>query len=391
MKFNHMIFFKKIYGVHLWRAGFAALLLMDFGAWAAEPGVRPQKIVIGMSAPLTGSNAGYGKGLLLGLQTGFARFNDAGGVDGRKLELQVLDDGGRAEMALANTRTFISGGIFAVTGYHGARSIETVSPLLDEGRIPMVGAASSAESLREPMHRGLFNLRAGAREEAAAMVYQLDTVGILRIAAIGHEDGLGRSGMDAIQAELIRLAINAVAIAKVSSQATLNELSQAAKKICDARPAAVLLALDARAALDALRQVRAAGCRPQFYVMSETGADLSSQSVQPGELTGVVVSQVLPSPENMAHPLVAEFKRELAKKPETKASYPALEGYLYARVLGEALRWCSRNLTRDCLVDALESHRIDIPGYRLQFGPNNRRGAQFVELTFMDGNGRLRR
>lgn len=383
---------KELLGLPRSRAGLAATLLMAAcAAWADVPGVTAQKIVIGMSAPLTGPSASYGSGLLLGLQTGFARLNDAGGVEGRKLELQVLDDAGRPERALANTKTLISTGVFAVTGYHGARSVEAVLPLLDQAQIPMVGAASSAESLREPMRRGLFNLRAGAREEAAAMVYQLDTVGMLQFAAMGHEDGLGRSGMEAIQTELVRLAIHPVAIAKVSSEARPEELMQAGRKICEARPNAVLLALEARAALEALRQVRAAGCRPQFYVMSETGADLPSQSVQPGELMGVVGSQVLPSPENMAHPLVAEFKRELAKKPQAKASYPALEGYLYARVLGESLRWCSRNLTRDCLVEALESRRMDIAGYLLQFGPGDRRGSRFVELTLMDGSGRLRR
>lgn len=363
------------------------------GAFAAEPGVTAQTVVIGMSTPLTGANSVYGSGLMQGLQLGFARLNDAGGVGGKRLTLQVLDDAGDANKALENTRALISSGVFALTGFHGARSVESILPLLDQTQTPLIGAASSAESLREPARRGLFNLRAGAFEESAAMVYQLDTIGMGRIAAIGRDDGLGRAGLEAIKTELMRLSIRPVAIAELTMQSGPPEMARASRKICEAQPDAVLLALDARTALEAIRALRAASCMPQFYVMSETGADLAAQgNVQASELSGVVVSQVLPSPENLGSPLVAELRRELSKYPTIKPSYPILEGYLYARTLGEALRFCGRTvLTRECVIDALESNRVDVPGYRLSFGPQNRRGSKFVELTLMDARGGLRR
>lgn len=358
---------------------------------ATEPGVTPQSVTIGMSAPLSGPNAVYGNGLLQGVQLGLNRLNESGGIDGRRVSLQVLDDGGSIERVQANTRVLLNNGVFALTGYHGARAVESILPLLDQTRTPMIGAASSAESLREPPRRGLFNLRAGAAEEAAAIVYQLDTIGMTRLAAIGQEDGLGRAGLDAIQIELVRLAIRPVAVARISGQDP-SELVRQAPTICAAQPDVVLLALEARAALDAIRALRTAGCGAQFYVMSETGADLPSQvGVQANELQGVVVSQVLPSPDRLAHPLVAEFRRDLARLPNVRASYPVLEGYLYARVLGEALRVCARVLSRDCLVDVLESGRVELPGYKLNFDAANRRGSKFVELTLMDGRGGLRR
>ena len=68
-----------------------------------------------------------------------------------------------------------------------------------------------------------------------------------------------------------------------------------------------------------------------------------------------------------------------------------LEGYLYARVLLDAMRQCGHKLSRACLISALDQRRFDVAGYNLQFSPGNRKGSRYVELTVMDSEGHLRR
>ncbi|HSV34244.1 MAG TPA: ABC transporter substrate-binding protein [Ramlibacter sp.] len=366
----------------------AATLLLSLAAHA-EPGVTADKLVLGMSTPLTGPLAHYGAELRRGVKLGLDQVNSAGGIAGRRIELLVQDDAGLPERALANTRELLAASVLAMTGYHGAASIEAVLPLLEEAGAPLIGAASSAELLREPMRKGVFNLRAGAREETAAMVLQLDTVGLSEIAAIAQDDALGRAGLEGIQLELNRLALRLASLARLSAAANTAAVAQAVQTVCKQRPQALVLALDASNALSVIRQARRIGCVPQFYVMSEAGAQLLAGAAATGELSGVIVSQVVPHPGTASVPVVADYQRLLAGA--APPSYPGLEGFLYARVITEALRRCGREPSRRCLVASLEGKALDAGGYRVQFAPGDRRGSRFVEMTIVTPDGRFRR
>lgn len=370
----------------------AALMLavITTAAPAAEPGVSASKVSIGMTVPLTGPLATYGTQLRRGLTLGLDQVNAGGGVAGRAIELLVKDDAGRPEQAVANTQALLEGGVLAMTGLHGAGTIEAVLPVLDAASVPLVGVASSAELLREPVRRHVFNLRAGAREEAAAMVLHLDTLGITDVAVLAQDDALGQAGLEGIQIELIRLSMRPQAVVRLAPEASAAATAAAVQQACARRPQGLVLVLDARNALGAIRNARRAACGVRFYVTSEAGAQLLADGAQSSELAGVIVSQVVPHPASAALPLQAEFQRVSAAAGVTP-SYPALEGFIYARALVEAMRRCGRELTRRCLVSALESKPLDLGGYRLQFAPNDRRGSRFVEMTIVTTDGRFRR
>ncbi|HSW18309.1 MAG TPA: ABC transporter substrate-binding protein, partial [Ramlibacter sp.] len=279
----------------------------------AEPGVTAQKISLGMSAPLTGPLSAYGTELQRGLKLGFAQANAAGGLGGREVELLVKDDAGDPTRALANTRALLQAGVFALTGYHGAGAIEAVLPLVEQEGVPLVGVASSAETLREPPRRLVFNLRAGAREEAAAMVLQLDAVGLSEVAIIAQDDALGRAALDGIRTELARLALRPTALVRIPPAGGAAAIAQAVKTACGSKALALVLVLDARNAMATIRAARASGCQPQFYVTSEAGAQLLAGGGPAGELAGVVVSQVVPHPFTASLPVVADYQRLLAE------------------------------------------------------------------------------
>lgn len=357
----------------------------------AEPGVTAQKIVLGMSAPLSGPLATYGVGLEQGLRLGIGQVNASGGVGGREIELRVLDDAGQPQRTVSNTRALLDAGVLALTGYHGTGGVEAVLPVLDANAVPLVGVASSAEVLREPVRNWVFNLRAGAREEAAAMVTQLDAVGLSEIAVIAQDDALGSAGLEGIRVELARLAIGTTAVARIPGDGSGAAVAKAVQAVCARRPQALVLVTDARNALGVIRQARRSQCMPQFYVMSEAGAQLLADPATARELAGVVVSQVAPHPTAANLPVVAEYRQLLAQAGGGAPSYPGVEGFLYARVIAEALRRCGREPTRRCLVSALEARPLEAGGWRVQFAPDNRRGSRFVEMTIVTPDGRVRR
>jgi branched-chain amino acid transport system substrate-binding protein len=354
---------------------------------AAQPPAN--RVLVGMSAPLTGPNAAAGTALAQGVRAALARANQAGATP--QIELLLLDDGSQPDKALANTRALLAAPVVALTGYHGTGVVEAVMPLLDAQPVPLIGAASSAESLRTPPRPWLFNLRAAAGEETAAIVYHLDTIGIERIATIAQDDGFGHAGLEGVRMQLVRLSARPVAVAQVPVQAAASQLQEAVRKVCAATPQAVVLALNAGNALAAIRQARQQGCRPQFYLLSEAGGDLSSVRETAAELAGVVVSQVLPAPGRPTHPLVADYLQDLKRIDGAAPGYAGLEGYLYGRAVAAAVRLCGRTPGAECVLQVLERGRVDVPGVPLHFAPDQRRGSVFVELTMFGKDGGLRR
>ncbi|MFZ2987601.1 ABC transporter substrate-binding protein [Ideonella sp.] len=369
----------------LWLA--ALIGLPAFTAWA-QTGVAPVPgpVKIGISTPLSGPDGARGQALLQGLKAGLLNAEAA-------VELLALDDAGQPSRTLANTKALLQQGVVALTGFHGAANIEAALPVLEPAGVPMVGVSSSSEGLREPARRWLFNLRAGAADETAALIYHLDTLGLTEVAVVAQSDGLGKATSEGVKHQLTRIGIRPVAMEGLTSQAGSAEVRAVMSRVCAAKPAAVVLAVSPQLALAAVRAARGMGCRMVFEVLSETGSEMARNPDETGELVGLVVSQVLPSPRS-PHALATQAQRDLTRAGGANApplSYASLEGYLYGRVLTEALRSCGKRSTPECLISALEGRKLDVAGYALQFGGGERRGSRFVELTMLDAQGRFRR
>jgi branched-chain amino acid transport system substrate-binding protein len=183
--------------------------------------------------------------------------------------------------------------VLALTGYDQAPP--ALLALLASGGVPLVGVANGAEALREPAHPLVFNLRAGWRDEAAAMVLHLDAAGITDVATLSLDDELGRAGREGLRAELARLAIKPVAQAVLAADADAAAVRNAVDRVCRERPQALVLMLDAALASGAVQQARRSGCAHAIYVANEAGTRLGVAG------DGVVVPQVVP-PRNTSVP-----------------------------------------------------------------------------------------
>ena len=74
----------------------------------APPGVTDDQIKIGATLPLTGTAAVSGQGLQAGIKMAVDEINAAGGIDGRKINLIILDDGFTADRVVTNVRRLVS-------------------------------------------------------------------------------------------------------------------------------------------------------------------------------------------------------------------------------------------------------------------------------------------
>jgi branched-chain amino acid transport system substrate-binding protein len=64
-------------------------------------------LIIGQSAPVSGTNQALGTGMKLGIELAFKEKNDQGGVRGRKLQLEFRDDAYQPELAEAAARALV--------------------------------------------------------------------------------------------------------------------------------------------------------------------------------------------------------------------------------------------------------------------------------------------
>src|SRR5579862_9368291 len=73
---------------------------------------QKNSIVLGQSAPFSGPASALGQELKVGAQLLFDGVNARGGINGRKVELQSLDDGYEPDRCAENTRKLIDRGVF---------------------------------------------------------------------------------------------------------------------------------------------------------------------------------------------------------------------------------------------------------------------------------------
>jgi len=251
----------------------------------------------------------------------------------------------------------------------------------------LIGAATGAERIQHPARGWVFNLRAGTADELGGIVAQLDSQGIEKVGVIAETGGLGDAALESARIELARLAMRPVAVFKTGSNAT--DVAKAMAGMCATKPQAIILAIDSRFVMAAI-QGRPEDCGSRFVLLSETAASLMSGPSRVA-LKGVIVSQVVPSPSNFSHPLVAAFQEDSAGMSTMPRTYPALEGYVYGRAVAEAALRCSKSPTRRCVVETLQGRGFDLPGWKVRYGNDDTGRARFVELSIVGADGRYLR
>jgi branched-chain amino acid transport system substrate-binding protein len=118
----------------------------DEGKQAATPTVPAEAppIVIGNVMPLSGEIATFGQGANNGVKLAIDEVNAAGGVNGRKITLEVYDTVGKPEeAAIASTRAITDKKAILLIGELGSTSTLALAPISEANKIPAISPAST--------------------------------------------------------------------------------------------------------------------------------------------------------------------------------------------------------------------------------------------------------
>lgn len=348
-------------------------------------------IVLGQSCALTGASAQLGTQFSQGAKLYFDQLNSQGGIGRRLIELRTLDDGYEPERCVANTQKFLADNVMALFGYLGTPTSMAALPLLQKAKVPLIAPLTGSAVLRDPkLAQTVFNLRASYADETALMVKQLVSLGLKKIAVFYQNDAYGQSGLDGVTQALQSQGLKPVGAATVERNS--QDVAKAIKTLMPLGADVIVQVGTYAASAAFVRAARQAGYGGQFYNVSFVGTSALAQALGK-EAEGVVVTQVVPSPFKTSHPLAREFQAALQKNGAAlQPNYSSMEGYLAARVVGEALKSAAAagRLQRDGLVAALEAlNGQQVAGFPIAFRPQAGKPG-FVELSMLTSDGKAR-
>jgi branched-chain amino acid transport system substrate-binding protein len=357
---------------------------------AAENGVTANRILLGQAAVFSGPAAQLGIQMRNGIKTYLDYVNERGGVHGRKLELASEDDKYEAAVApLASRKLIEEHKVFALLGYVGTPTGAAHLPVVTQAKVPLVGMFTGAEILRVPFNRYVFHVRASYYDETEKIVEQVVSTGGKRISVFYQADSYGEAGRKGTEIALSKRGM------AIHSNGTVErntvKVEDAVKAINASEPDAIVMVSAYTACAEFIRQMRRAGSGATFYNVSFVGSKALADALS-ADGSGVAISQVVPFPWGTAVPVVKEYQQLAKKAGYADYNFSAMEGFLNAKVMVEALRRAGRNPTREGLVDALEKMQdVDLGGFYVSYSPKNHAGSKFVDLTIIGRNGKFLR
>jgi ABC-type branched-subunit amino acid transport system substrate-binding protein len=382
------------------RLAFAAAALLLAPAALAQ--LSGGEIVFGMVGPFTGASKEMGQEVRSGIEVAFAAQNDAGGVHGRKLRLVPMDDGFEPARTTGAMRELLYGRkVFGILGNVGTAGAKVAVPMANEKGILFFGAVSGASFLRHnPPDRFVFNYRASYAEETAAIVrylVEIRRIPAARIAAFTQDDAFGEAGFEGVARIMRQYRRDPAKVIRVRYRRNTADVEDAAKEVSrrSKEVGAVVMVATCKAAARFIERVRDLGVKGVVFTnVSDVGANaLADELAQlgPGYGEGVVVTQVVPPPTAKATTIM-RFQEQMRRYSKgEKPGFLALEGWITARLIVEALQRAGRELTLDGLIDTLEGMRgLDLGiGTILGFGPSEHQASHMVWGTVIDGKGQL--
>lgn len=345
-------------------------------------------IKIGVVMDQTGSASYYSEESAKGVRLAAKQINEAGGINGRQIELEIEDDQNDPSLSAQKVRRLASDQeILAVLSISGSASALQNQLAAQEEGIPEIAPTNIANSLTEEFRSYFFRLGAADRHYVAKLI-ETAAEGYENVAVIGDNTQTGLATRDAWVADLEERGANVVTVEQIDTGATdataqvLNMRDAGAELVLLAGQGAPELALIVKTVrqLDwdvPLMGGLTLGGAPAFL-------DLAGEAAN-----GVLFTDLIDDDKEALQEFEASFKAEYGDDQQVTANATLSYDALY--ILAEAIR--NGAATRDEIRDALEqiSNYGDavsgLAGSVASFGPDDHQGFDtdaVVIRTFED-------
>jgi len=364
-------------------------------------GVTDREIRFGIVIPYTGSAKENGQNYKQGIDVAFAKINEAGGVNGRLLKLIPGDDGFEPARTVGVMKGLIEKEqVFGFFGNLGTPTAEVSVPFALEQRTLFYAPFTGGTVVRhDPPDRYVFNYRPSFAEEADAAVRYLLKIRKLKpsqIAAFGENDAFGDQGFAGMAKAFRALGVSDSSILRLTYNRNTIDVDEAVNQLrLQKTPIrAIVMTATTRPAAKFIEKTRDLFPGMIYTNMSVSGATALAEELMllgPRFTENIIVTQTVPAVSGYSSE-VLEFKNALAKyAPGVTPDYLALEGFIAANVLIDALKRCGPQVDTEKLVDVLETTRnLDLGlGASLNFSRSDHQASHKLWGTQMDKTGKF--
>jgi branched-chain amino acid transport system substrate-binding protein len=168
-----------------------ALVLLSAGSGSGAPA---GDVWLAEISPLTGPLSFVGVDNRQGVDVAVKEINSKGGIKGRRVRVQLFDDGSNPSQAVSHMNKVADDDKFlGVIGSGFSSSGLAVAPIVEREKIPYISMASSVAQVT-PAKPYYFMTTATSRLFAYSLAFQLRKAKIRRIALMADNGGFGREG-----------------------------------------------------------------------------------------------------------------------------------------------------------------------------------------------------
>jgi hypothetical protein len=377
----------------------AVAAAVSLTAPAAVPGVTPTTITIGGTIPMSGPAAAYGS-VGRGADAYFRYVNGRGGVFGRKIVYEFLDDEFQVSKTILLTRQLVEqDGVLAIFNSVGTEHALAIRSYLNDRKVPQLFIGSGVSKLatehaRYPWSMGYLPSFAG--EGAIYGRYVATHSPKARIAVLYESSDFGKDMLNGLRkglggkAKIVSTQAYEIADSDVGSQLAKLKSSHADTLMLFATPQFAIFGY-----VGAFRL----GWHPQIYVTSVSiSPDImkiarfaTSQRHVDGSISIAFVKD--PTARRWAGDAAVRLYRSILQrflpnaKPDDVFYY---YGMTVAYTMVDTLRKAGRNLTRDSVLRAAthldETNPFLLPGIRIHTSPSDYYPLETVKLARYRGS-----
>ena len=353
----------------------------------AAPGITDTEIILGQHAMLSGTFGAVYSMLPQTQQAYFKWLNETqGGVCGRDIVLKVKDNGNDPAKALEVTRKLLEEDkVFAIFGAVGDLPHSSVQPYLNELGVPdlfVTGGAHSYGAEPEKYPWTIGGIPDYRIEGTFFGRYISDNLPGKKVAVLWENQYLGwdglagvKNGLDPEKNELV---------SEQSYEASAVDIRSQIINMKEAGAEVVILYTTPGFTAQAIKQADRMGWHPQFMASYTNSDPILFQFVSPELAEGLISFNAFKLPDDTDDPAIAQHHEIMRNYGGPNPGIFTIYAQLTAEVLIEALSRTCDNLTRQGLMDAVESLRdyqsglvlegvtitiSDTDHYTLQAGP----------------------
>jgi len=357
----------------------------------AEPGVTDKEILVGGSLDLTGPAAFMGQGVHRGIKLYFAKVNAEGGIHGRKVNYVAEDDGYVVAKTVANYKKLtMKENVFCILGSTGSVGPKALKPYLEEDKVPMLGPYGYTSAMFRPPMRYLFNIYSTCEDHARILMdfvkanFKLSKP---KIGLLAEDNEIGEDTIRGAKMQMAKYGWGEPEIELYKRSAI--DFSSQVLRLKGKNVDVLFFPVIVSHGVSILKECQKIDFTPYLFgaaTMTDLKfLELAGESAFYGKGLRSFCTQ---ASERGEAPGAKEFQQALAKyDPQNKDPNSFnLFGYGIAKVLCEGLNRAGRDLTRERLVEALET----LNGYDtgifppVTYGKDNRRGTDAASILRVD-------